>query len=157
MKLKTQIAGIILALSASTSLLCSADAPQRVTGPTIVGVWQVVRHGVDCNTGQELSSFPALVTFHKDGTMTADTSAFEGTTNEYGSWQREQGSQNYSFRDTFFSIDENGALAITGIITANVHLTDANSWTYSATIEIFDADGNLIFTACGRGTATRFE
>ena len=49
MKLKTQIAGIILALVASTSLLCSADAPQQVRGPTIVGVWQVVRHGVNCN------------------------------------------------------------------------------------------------------------
>jgi len=157
MKLKTQIAGIILALAASTSLLCSADAPQQVRGPTIVGVWQVVRHGVDCNTGQERPPFPALVTFHSDGTMTADTSALEGTTNEYGSWQRAPGSQNYSFRDTFFSIDESGALAITGIITANVHLTDANSWTYSATIELFDADGNLIFSTCGRGTATRFE
>ena len=43
------------------------------------------------------------------------------------------------------------------VITATVHLDTANSWTYNASIEIFDAEGNLIFTARGRGTATRFE
>jgi hypothetical protein len=97
------------------------------------------------------------MTFHRDGTMTGDTGALEGDTNEYGSWQREPGSQSYSFRETAFSTDENGALAIRGTITANVHLTDANSFTYSATIQIFDADGNLIATFCGRSTGTRFE
>jgi hypothetical protein len=156
MKLKTQIAGIILALAASTSLLCSADAPQQVRGPTIVGVWQVVRHGVNCNDpNQVLSTFPAIVTFHGDGTMTGDTGGTDTT--EYGSWQREPGSQNYSFRDVSYSYDENGDFALSFVITASVHLDTANSWTYSATIEIFDADGNLIFTACGRGSATRFE
>ena len=157
MKLKTEILAIALALAASTSLVWSADRPPRETTPTIQGVWQVARHGVDCNTGEELSSFPAIMTFHRDGTVTGDTGALVGETNEYGSWQREPGSQNYSFRELFLSTDENGALASSAVITASVHLDSANSWTYSATIEIFDADGNLIFTACGRGTATRFQ
>jgi hypothetical protein len=160
MKLKTQITVIALALGVSTSLVSSQDRQPRqlpTATPTIEGVWQVVRHGVDCQTGDELSSFPAIMTFHRDGTMTADTGALEGSTNEYGSWQREPGSQNYSFRDTAFSTDENGALAFSGLITATIHLTDANSFTYSATIQIFDADGNLIGTFCGRSTGTRFE
>ena len=157
MKLKTQILAIALGLAASTSLVWSADRPPRETTPNLVGVWQAVRHGVNCDTGQDLgNSFPALITFHSDGTMTGDTGPFDAT-NEYGSWQREPGSQNYSFRDTALSTDENGALAIRGIVTANVHLTDANSFTYSATIQIFDADGNLVFSACGRTTGTRFE
>jgi hypothetical protein len=159
MKLKTQIVAIVLSLAASTSLVWSADRQLSPEAhPAIVGVWQVVRHGVDCDTGQDTGiSFPALITFHSDGTMTADTGALEGSTNEYGSWQREPGSHNYSFRDTAFSTDENGALATSGIITATVHLTDANSFTYSATIQIFDANGNLIGTFCGRSTGTRFE
>ncbi len=37
------------------------------------------------------------------------------------------------------------------VLTANVDLTDANNFTYSATIQLFDADGNLIVTLCGRG------
>ena len=48
-------------------------------------------------------------------------------------------------------------IVFSGVVTATVHLTDANSFTYSATIEIFDANSNLIATLCGRDTATRFE
>ena len=156
MKLKTQILAIALGLAASTSLVWGADRPLReTTTPTIKGVWQVVRHGVDCNTGEELSSFPAIVTFHGDGTMTGDTGGTDTT--EYGSWQREPGSQNYSFRDVSYSYDENGVFTLSFVITATVHLDTANSWTYSASIEIFDADGNLIFTACGRGAGERFQ
>jgi hypothetical protein len=161
MKLKTQIAVIALALGVSTSLVSSQDrqAPQARTGtPTIVGVWQVTRQGVNCDDpNQQLGPpFPAIMTFHRDGTVTGDTGSV-GETNEYGSWQREPGTQNYSFRELGYSFDENGALSGSGVITANAHLTDANNFTYSATIQIFDADGNLIFTACGRSTGTRFE
>jgi hypothetical protein len=162
MKLTTQIAVIALALGVSTSLVSSQDrqSPQLPTAhPTIEGVWQVAKTGVNCDDpNQELvGPFPAINTFQRDGTMTDDTGALEGTTNGYGSWQREPGSQNYSFRYTAFSTDENGALAIRGIITATAHLTDRNSFTASATIQFFDADGNLIATFCGRSTGTRFE
>jgi hypothetical protein len=38
-----------------------------------------------------------------------------------------------------------------------VSITGDNSFIYSATIQIFDANGNLITTLCGRATATRFS
>ena len=44
-----------------------------------------------------------------------------------------------------------------GEITGTLQLTTADSFTYTATIQIFDADGNLVFTACGRADGTRFE
>ena len=158
MKLKTQILVIALGLAASTSLVWSADkqlSPEA--GPAIVGVWEVTRHGVNCNDPtQEGPPFPALVTFHDDGTMTADTGGASNT-NEYGSWQREPGRQNYSFRDRWNGFDENGAFVYYGVITATVHLADANNHRYSATIQLFDPDGNLFFTACGAGTGERFE
>jgi hypothetical protein len=154
MKFKTKILVIALGLAASTSPAWSADRP---TTRTIVGVWQVTRMGVNCNDpNQHGPPFPALVTFHSDGTMTADTGP-DLNTNEYGSWQREPRSHNYSFRDVFYRFDENGTFVGSGVIAANVHLTGANSFTYSATIQIFDADGNLIGTFCGRATGTRFE
>lgn len=157
MKIKTQILAIVLSLAASTSLVWSADVPSQVTSPKLVGVWQAVRYGVDCDTGHDLgNSFPALITFHSDGTMMGDTGPF-GATEEYGSWQRQRGTQNYSFREVFYYYDENEVLAGSGIISATVHLADANTLTYRSTIEIYDADGNLLFTACGRATATRFE
>ena len=162
MKLKTQILLIAFALGVSASLVSSQDRQPRqlpTAHPTIEGVWQVARTGVNCDdpNQQLVGPFPAIMTFHRDGTMTADTSALEGVSNEYGSWQREPGRQNYSFRDTTLFTDENGALAFRGTVTGTVHLADANSFTYSATIQLFDADGNLIATFCGRSTGTRFE
>jgi hypothetical protein len=162
MNLKKQIVVIALALGVSTSLVSSQDRQSqqlRAATPTIEGVWQGTQMGVDCDDpNQELTPpFPNITTFHGDGTMTSDTGALEGTSNGYGSWQREPGSQNYSYRYTAFTTDENGALVISGIISTNLHLTEANSFTSSSTIQLFDADGNLIATFCGRETGTRFQ
>jgi hypothetical protein len=56
-----------------------------------------------------------------------------------------------------YRYDGNGTFIGQLVLTANVELTDASSFTYSATIQIFNANGNLIATLCGRATATRFE
>jgi hypothetical protein len=164
MKLKIQTAVITLALAVSTSLVSSQDRqPQRLrsASPTIVGVWQMSRQGVNCNDPNQLLGppFPAIVTFHGDGTMTgAAKSAVAGPfdTPEYGSWQREPGTQNYSFRTVALRYDANGIFLGQLVSTANVNLT-GDSLTSSATIQIFDANGNLIATGCGTATATRFE
>jgi len=167
MKLKTQIVVIALALGVSTSLVSSQDRQPRqlrTVTPTIVGVWQVTRQAVNCNDpNQQLGpSFPALVTFHSDGTVHGDSvgpggTAAEGTA-EHGVWQREPGSQNYSFREVSYGWDpDTGAFERSAVFTETLHLTSANSFEGSATIQIFDADGNLVFTACATRTGTRFE
>jgi hypothetical protein len=162
MKLKTQVAVIVLGLAASTSLLWGADRPPREATPTIEGVWQVSRQGVNCSDpNQQLGPpFPAIMTFHGDGTVTgAAKSPVTGPfdTPEYGLWQREPGTQNYSFREINYRYDGNGTFIGSLVLIANVNLTDASSFTYSATIQLFDPNGNLLVTLCGRGTATRFE
>ena len=73
----------------------------------------------------------------------------------FGSCQ--PGPQNYSFREVNYRYDGNGTFIGSLVIIADVDLTNGNSFTYSATIQLFDANGNLIATLCGRGTATRFE
>ena len=160
MKFKTQIAVATLAVAAS-SLLVWSDSGENHT-PTIKGVWQVTRVGVNCNDpNQELQSpFPALMTFHRDGTVTgAAKSPVTGPfdTPEYGSWQREQGSKNYSFRELQYRYDGSGTFLGSLVLTANVELTGANSFIYSATIQLADANGNPTDTRCGRATGTRFE
>jgi hypothetical protein len=163
MKLKTLIAVITLALAASTSLVWSVDrAPRDGATPTIEGVWQVSRQGINCQDPNQHTGppFPAIMTFHHDGTVTgAAKSPVTGPfdTAEYGLWQREPGPQNYSLREMNYRYDGNGTFIGSLVITADVDLTDGNSFTYDATIQLFDANGNLIATLCGRGTATRFE
>jgi len=129
---------------------------------TIEGVWQVSRVGVNCNDpNQELGlPFPAIMTFHRDRTVTgAAKSPVTGPfdTPEYGTWQREQGSQNYSFREVSYRYDGNGTFLGPLVLSANAELTGANSFIYSSRIQIVDANGGLIASHCGRGIGTRFE
>lgn len=160
MKLKTKIVAITLAVAAST-LLVWGD-PGGNQRPTIEGVWQVNRVGVNCNDPNQAlgTPFPAIMAFHRDGIVTgAAKSPVTGPfdTPEYGSWQREQGKQNYSFREVSYKYDVNGTFSGPLVLTANVELTDPNSFIYNAKIQIFDANGNLVSTRCGRATGTRFE
>ena len=160
MKLKTQIAVITLAVAASTLLVWSDPGENQV--PTIEGVWQVTRAGVNCNDPNQAVGlpFPAIMAFHRDGIVTgAAKSPVTGPfdTPEYGSWKREPGSQNYSFREVSYKYDSSGTFLGPLVLTANVELTSANSFIYSATIQIFDANGNLSDSRCGRATGTRFE
>ena len=160
MKRKTQIALITLALIASTLLVWSG--PGENNTPTIEGVWQVTRGGVNCNDPNQAlgHTFPALMSFHRDGIVSgAAKSPVTGPfdTPEHGLWKREPGRHNYSFRALSYRYDGTGAFAGSLVLTANVELTDANSFVYSATIQISDANGNPAPIRCGRGSGIRFE
>ena len=80
MNLKRQIAVIVLALTATTSPVWSQDrqALPSPTAQTLQGTWRVTRHAVDCVTGQDLFSFPAIMTFNQGGTYTAMGSGLVG-------------------------------------------------------------------------------
>jgi hypothetical protein len=162
MKLKTQIAILTFAVAAvaASSLLVWSD-PGESHAPTIEGVWQVNRGGVSCDDPNQepAATFPAIMTFHRDGTLTgAAKSPVTGPfdTAEYGTWEREPGSQSYSLPDVAYRYDGTGTFLGPLILTANVELTGANTFIYSSRIQLVDADGELIATHCGRATATRF-
>jgi hypothetical protein len=162
MNLKKQIAVIVLALTATTSPVWSQDR-QTLPSPTaqsLQGTWRVTRTAVDCITGEEFFSFPAITTYNQGGTYTGYGVApggDPGQGTEYGVWQREPGRQNYSVRVVFYSYTAEGDFDGRGEATDAIQLTTADSFTGTGTIQIFDADGNLLFSGCGRATGTRFE
>src|SRR5439155_21540577 len=90
---------------------------------------------------QTLPPFQDLMTFYRDGTLPAYANP-PGTgpldTPEAGLWQREPGSQNYSFHDRSYVYDENGAFAGSEVVTSNLHLTSANSSEHDATNQLCD-------------------
>ena len=162
MNLKKQIAVIVLALTAATSPVWSQDrqALSLPTAQTLQGTWRVTRTSVDCITGQDIFSFPRIETFHQGGTYTGygvPPGSDPGQGTEYGVWQREPGSHNYSVRTVSYFYTAEGDFAGTAEVTETLQLTSANSSTGTATIQIFDADGNLVFTAFDKRTGTRFE
>jgi hypothetical protein len=88
----------IIAATGIAALFATSLASAQATQPSLEGVWRVTRHGVNCLTGHQVNSFPALMTFHKDGTLHDDAvgpggTAAEGTA-EHGVWQREPGDHN---------------------------------------------------------------
>jgi hypothetical protein len=155
---------VIIAVLAATTSLIPAETLQSSGKQSLVGTWQVLRHGVDCVTGERLGpDFPALMTFNKGGTLNAYAIPPNGSTPaltspEYGVFNRESGAGNFSFRDVSYGYDSNGAFTGSSIITATGQLAaDGNSFTYDGTIDFYDVDGNLLFSICGMATAARFE
>jgi hypothetical protein len=131
--------------------------------PTIEGVWRVTRHGVNCQTGQEVNTFPVIMTFHKDGTTSGDAvvpgATPAGGTAEHGLWEREPGAKAYSFRLLSYSWDPaTGAFTGSIEVSAKLQLTSDDTFAYESVIQFFDSHGNPSSSArCGRATGTRFE
>ena len=155
-----------LILAATTSLVWgqnqkSANAPQNMS---LVGTWQVLRHGVDCTSGQQLGpDFHALMTFSRGGTLNAYAvtpgATVATTTPEFGNWSHTANSHVFTFHDVGYNYDESGAFVGRGEITSTDLEIDSSgqTFTYDATIAVYDADGNLLFSFCGHGSGTRFE
>ena len=147
-----------IALSTSTSAISHDDDEGRLEG-----VWRMTRMGVNCQTGLQAGpSFQAIVTFHEDGTVSGYAvppgSTPASGSPEFGVWKREHGKGNYSFNDLSYNYDAGGAFAGSIELTAKLQLEDGGkTLTQQAKIEFFDANGVLLFSACGKATGTRFR
>jgi hypothetical protein len=155
---------LLALLAASTSMAGSqgnaGDTSWQSDQATVEGVWRVTRHGVNCVTGGEVSAFPALMTFHADGTVSGQAVP-PGSTNafgpaEHGVWNRKFGG-GFSFKLLSYGYDDSGIFAGSVEVSGTGQLTNANSLTYKASVAFFDASGNLLFKVCGAATGLRFE
>lgn len=159
---KQYIVKLALGLAASAVMLLPAAQASAQTPIHLRGVWQVTRGGVDCATGQPAGpTFPALMSFQAGGTVTGQavtpvTANAYGPA-EFGVWYRQPGTNNASFRLVSYTYDDNRAFTGQRIVTGDLELTGADSFTYTATIEIFDASGNLLVSQCGASSGTRFK
>ena len=159
---KIRMTALALAVASSAATVAPSRASAQAQ-PTVEGVWRVTRHGVNCQTGQTVATFPALMTFHKDGTVSGDAvppggSPAQGTV-EQGTWRREPGAQSYSFRLLSYSRDvATGALQSSIEVTGKLQLTSNDSFAYETVIQFFDSQGHPVsFPHCGQATGTRFE
>src|SRR5947199_2614259 len=143
MNLKKQIAVIVLALTATSSPVWSQDrqALPSPTAQTLQGTWRVTRTSVDCITGQDILSFPAITTYNQGGTYTGygvPPGGDPGQGTEYGVWQREPGNQNYSVRSVSYAYTAEGDFEARVEGTDALQLTNADSLTGTGTVQIFD-------------------
>jgi hypothetical protein len=146
--------------SGATMLLAASHASAEK--PSVEGVWRVTRHGVNCATGQQLSSFQAIMLFNKEETVTGfGVPPFSTPANgspDYGVWKREPGKHQYSFKLLSNNYDDAGAFDGTTEVSARLELANGgDALSYRATVSFFDANGQFLFSGCGTATGTRFE
>jgi hypothetical protein len=161
--MKLKLAAIILTLAATTSLVCGQQSqsanPSGNRG--IVGTWQVLRHGVNCDTGARLNpDFHVLMSFNQGGTLNAFGVSPGGTpfdTPECGNWVK-TGDRTYRLREVSYGYDDSGTFTGRAEITAMVRVDgDADSLTANTRVDVFDANGNPLFSFCGKWSGTRFQ
>ncbi len=132
----------------------STENFSRSTG--IVGTWQTIVTPRNCQTGVPVAPpFPGLLTFNKGGTLTGTSTAVSSV---YGVWERTHGKRNYSFAFISLRYSPTGAFIGTQKVRQTAELGQGgNDYTSTGTVEILDANGNLIATGCSTSTGTRFE
>ena len=140
----------LMALLTCTFLATSATAG---SGGPLVGLWKTEVTVTNCQ-GVTLKTLEAYTTYHQDGTLSnTDTNGLTGPGS--GTWQN-LGGGSFSSTIRSFSFDANGINTGEGKITQTIQMApDKMSFTGTATVEIFDVNGNLVATLCASGVATR--
>jgi len=126
------------------------------SAPLLNGVWQTVVTPRVCATGNPVGlTFPGILLFSQDGTMTGTSTA---VTTTYGHWEREGGRGQYSFASLSLKYDASGVLIGSRRISQNVTVDEGGkSFTSSGTFQDYDAAGNPTISGCSTATGSRFQ
>jgi hypothetical protein len=137
----------------------------------IVGAWRTAITQRNCQTGLPLGpAFRGLFTFNKGGTM-SEYGIGPGLSPAlrspgHGVWEQISGGgrifssvfRNYSFKFIFYRYDASGVFIGSSKITGALELGESgDGFTSSSTIEVFNANDNLIVTGCATAVGTRIE
>ena len=156
--LKT-IVRVALAISLLTMFATQKASSKQGGGGRLDGTWDVQVTLRNCLTGAEIRTFPELTTFMFGGTMLDSTSGIpQGLkTPGQGVWNHVGGN---TYRFSFKSLNFNSGGTFTGWTNVTHDATlnsDSSEYSSVGSAEVYDANGNLIFTGCSTTTATRFE
>ena len=154
-------AALILAsmLVLGSRLTARAHSEDAGSHNGLEGTWRVQLTVSNCQTGEVLRIFPAMFTFAKGGTLTATTAGQSPAlfTPNLGVW-RHTDDNTYSAVSEAFVFNPAGAWIQTHRLTRAIELNnDANEFTDTVALEIFDTNRNLIGTGCATSAARRFE
>ena len=158
-KLVKNIMAPLVVACALASLAVAATVPREVTqGGRLEGTWQMQITLTDCS-GHTIRSFPSLIEFAAGGTVVesnAGTPQALKTPGE-GVW-RHTNDHNYAFSFKFFTFNAQNVFTGWTIIAGETTVDstgDANAG--SATVKVYDTNGNLLVSLCAETAGTRYE
>lgn len=137
----------------ATSAIAGSQSPQNHV--RLVGLFDSQVTLTDCN-GTVLKTFEAYEMFHQGGTLTStDNQPPTSRGPGFGTWQS-LGGGSFSAPFEFFTFNTDGTFAGEVKIARDIQLAaDGNSYTSAGTVQIFDANGNLITSFCVSEVAAR--
>lgn len=157
------IMAIVIALAISQTTVTAQDGEEQER--SIEGVWRVRVTPRNCVTGVPIptAAFEALMTFHKDRTVSAwfQNSTITVTRSQsHGLWQRDKGWSEYSLKfvhlryslstGAFIGRQESGGTLVLG--------DSGDEFTTDGTTQGFDVNGNPSGTGgCSNSVGTRFK
>ncbi len=122
----------------------------------IAGTWRVQVTLRNCQTGAEIRTFPALLSFAVGGTLTGTSTVVPSSarSGDFGVWEHND-SNSYSAVSEAFLFN-GGVFSQRQRITQAITLSpDDNSFSSDAHTEFFDPTGNLVTSGCATAVATR--
>jgi hypothetical protein len=141
-----------------TSGLGAQEGNSASQAGRLEGMWRVQVTVRDCQTGAVQRTFPGLFAFAKGGILTYTTAGQPPAvaTPGYGIWGH-TGGHSYSAVTEAFIFNPAGSWIQTHRLTRVIELDkDADEFTDTVKLEIFDTSGNLIVTGCATSVARRF-
>jgi len=141
-------------------------AAQSNSEGTLQGTWRVQINPIICQTGAPLTSFSALVSYARGGTLTEviNSQAFlpGQVTPGLGVWSHTQANAYKAVWEVFILFDTPptvpGFPFKRGVqrLMRDIEV-DGDQMTFNASSQFFDSNGNPLFATCASGTGTRFE
>ena len=155
--LKNMMASLVVACGL-VSMATAGTPPKGAQGGKLQGTWEMQITLTDC-AGHVIRSFPSLIEFVAGGTVVesnAGTPQALKTPGE-GVWDHTT-AHDFAFRFKFFTFNAQNVFTGWTIIAGETTVDatgNANSGT--ATVEVYDPNGNLLVSLCAETSGTRFE
>jgi hypothetical protein len=136
-----------------TLLIGSAGANSK----TLSGTWRANVTLTDCQSGVPLPlpHSPTMNTFLGNGSLLSALARSDASAG-HGRWVR-TGPETFEARLQIFRFAADGTYIGTSEVTRHIQLVTPDTFTGTATVALFDADGNPVGNGCATETAERFE
>src|SRR5204862_5236598 len=157
-KLVKSIMAPLVAACALLTMVAATAFGQGTEGGQLQGTLEMQITLTDC-AGHVIRSFPSLIEFVAGGTVVEPNPGTPQAlkTPGEGAW-RHTTDNNYAFRFKFFTFNPQNVFTGWPIIAGQTTVDstgDAN--TGSATVKVYDPNGNLLVSLCAETSGTRFE
>ena len=140
------------------SMATAGTPPKGAQGGKLQGTWEMQITLTDC-AGHVIRTFPSLIEFVAGGTVVesnAGTPQALKTPGE-GAWRHTTDS-NYAFRFKFFTFNPQNVFTGWTIIAGETTVdTTGNANSGTATVEVYDPNGNLLVSLCAIRKKNTYE